>query len=321
MERRRFLSGLGLGTALVSMRPSQAAAQAAPPTVGLLALGLPDPAPWFSGVQMALRGIGYVEGRTVQIELRSARGDHRRLSEMAVELAQLRVNAIVAFQTPAATSARDATAEIPIIMSGVGDPVGTGLVASLSHPGGNVTGMSANAPGLAGKMVDMIRELLPAAGRFAALLNGADPFSKPLSEHIRMGADRNGMEVELRLARPQEDFGAMLGLVRQNGADALFIQPTLVSKALVDLALGHRLPTFSYSGAALGVLATLIASAKEQERGTADYLDKILKGRRPTDLPVSQPTAFDLAINSKTAQALGLQIPLALLARADEVIE
>jgi putative ABC transport system substrate-binding protein len=321
MRRRRFLSGLGFGAALVSIRPRAAAAQAAIPTVGLLALGLPDPARWFSGMQTALGEIGYVPGRTVRIEARSGGGDHHRLSEMAAELVRRDVDVIVARQTPASIAARDATTKIPIIMSGVGDPVGTGLIASLSHPGGNVTGMSAASPGLAGKLVDIVRELLPAARRLAVLLNGADPYSRPLREQIEIGADLNRMKVDLRLARPEDDFEAMLGLMRQNGADALFIQPTLVSKALVDLALRYRLPTVSNSGAALGVLAVLSPSAKELERGTADYVDKILKGRRPAELPVSQPTTFELGINNKTAQTLGLEIPPSVLARADEVIE
>jgi putative ABC transport system substrate-binding protein len=321
MRRRRFLSGLGFGAALVSIRPTAAAAQAANPTVGLLALGLPDPERWFAGMQTALGEIGYIPGRTVRIEARSGGGDHHRLSEMAAELVRRDVDVIVARQTPATIAARDATTKIPIIMSGVGDPVGTGLIASLSRPGGNVTGISAASPGLAGKLVDIVRELLPAARRLAVLLNGADPYSKPLREQIEIGADLNRMSVELRLARPQDDFEAMLGLMRQNGADALFIQPTLVSKALVDLALRHRLPTISNSGAALGVLAVLSPSAKELERVTADYVDKILKGRRPAELPVSQPTTFELGINNKTAQTLGLDIPSSVLARADEVIE
>ena len=321
MRRRCFLSRLASGVAFAASDPLAAAAQTASRTIGFLALGRPDPERRFSGIRNALRDMGYVDGGTVRIEARSAGGDHGRLKEAAAELVRLRVDVIVAYQTPAATAARDATSEIPIVISGVGDPVGTGLVASLSHPGGNLTGISAASAGLSGKLVDMVRELLPGARRLAVLLNGADPYSKPLLEQVEVGARINGIEVQPRLARPQDDFEAALREMQQNGADALFIQPTLISQALVDVALRHRLPTLSNSGAALGVLAALAPSSKEQERGTADYVDKILKGRKPADLPVSQPTIFELVLNGKTAQALGLQLPNSVLARADEVIE
>lgn len=320
MKRRHLLAGFG-GVALASGSPFAALAQVGRPTLGLLALGRPDAGPWFSGMRNALREIGYVEGESVRIELRSGEGDHGRLKEMAVDLVRMKVDTIVAFQTPAATAARDATREIPIVLSGVGDPVGTGLIESLSRPGGNVTGMSAASAGLSGKMVEMVRELLPGARRLGVLLNEADPYSKSLLEQLHVGARSNGIELQPRLARPEHDVSASLALLQQSGVDALFVQPTLISTRLVEITLQQRLPTFSNFGASLGVLAVLAPSSREQFRGTADYVDKILKGRRPADLPVSQPTIFEVVINNKTAQALGLQVPNSLLARADEIIE
>lgn len=321
MKRRFFLSGLGAGAAFWTARSAPAAANTRPATVGFLALGRPDPEPWFSGVEAALEEFGYRQGSTVRIERRSGGGDHERLRDMALDLVRLKVDAIVAFQTPAASAARDATPTIPVIISRVGDPVGTGLVASLSRPGGNLTGMSAASPGLAGKLVDIVRELLPEARRLAVLLNGADPYSKPLREHIESGAARNRLEVVARLAQPEDDFEPVVRSLRDGGAEALFIQPTLVGKGLLDAALRHRLPTFSNSGAALGVLVTLGPSRSEQDRGTAEYVGKVLRGRQPADLPVAQPTAFDFTVNNATAQALGLDIPPHLLARADQLID
>jgi putative ABC transport system substrate-binding protein len=321
MRRRDILSSLGLGAVFLSTRASPSAAQAAMPTIGFLALGVPDAKPWFAGAEAALREAGYVDGRTMRIERRSAGGDSGRLGELAADLVRLKVDAIVAFQTPAATAARRATAAIPIVMRGVGDPVATGLIASLSHPGGNLTGMSAASPGLSDKLVDIVRELFPAARRLGLLLNGADPYATPLREHIQQGAARNGMEIQVQLARPQDDFQAILQTMGENQAEAVFVQPTLVSKALVETALQQRLPLVSNSGAPLGVLAALAPGSKEQDRGMADYVDKILKGRKPADLPVSQPTVFTLQINSRTAATLGLTIPPAILARADEVID
>ena len=245
------------------------------------------------------------------------------LPEAAAELVRRKVDVIVAWQTPAVTAAKQATSEIPIVMAGAGDPVATGLVASLSRPGGNVTGMSGMGADMAVKTFELIREVIPSARRVAVLAAATDPFTTPFLAQLELAARALGIEMQPIMLRPGEEFDAAFEDMRRKQVDAVIIQPPLLRKAAVDLALQHRLPSFSITPLlpATGGLMSYSSNQVDQFRAAAVYVDKILKGAKPADLPVAQPTKFELVINLKTAKALGLEVPPMLLARADEVIE
>jgi putative ABC transport system substrate-binding protein len=223
----------------------------------------------------------------------------------------------------AATAAKQASSEVPIVMASVGDPVGTGLVASLARPGGNVTGTTAGAVETAGKLVELIREVLPLARRFAVLANEADPFTKLfLAENDRV-ARSIGLEMEPIMVRPAAPLDAAFQRMTDTRVDAVIIQGSLVRKDAVELAIRHRLPSISTNSIVprIGGLMAYSADFTALLREVAVYIDKILKRQKPADLPVSFPTKFVLAINLKTAEAIGVTMPPMLLARADEVIE
>jgi putative tryptophan/tyrosine transport system substrate-binding protein len=218
---------------------------------------------------------------------------------------------------------KQATHEIPIVMAETGDPVGTGLVASLPRPGGNVTGMAAVTAELAGKTVQLIRDMLPAARRVTALANATDPFSKPFLEQIKLGGEATGTTINpVRISSPEE-FETAFASMDKDRPDAVIVQPSLPSKRAAELALKHRVPAVSVSRwfAEEGGLMAYSARYIDLFRKAAVYVDKIFKGAQPADLPVEQPTHFALVINMKTAKALGIDVPESLLTRADEVIE
>jgi putative ABC transport system substrate-binding protein len=268
-----------------------------------------------------LQDVGYTEGRNIRLEIRSAEGRADLLSERAADLVRLKVDVMVAFQTPPATAARQATHEIPIVMAGVGDPIGTGLVASLARPGGNVTGMSAGRAELAGKTVELIREVLPSIRRLAVLANEVDPFTTPYLAQLRAAARHIGVEMEPVMVRPSDPLAAAFETIIAKRADAVFIQGSLVRKE-AELAMKHRLPSLATASLArAGAMLSHAANFGELHRQTAVYVDRILKGAKPADLPVAFPTKFELIINLKTARAIGLDISPVLLARAGEVIE
>jgi putative ABC transport system substrate-binding protein len=245
------------------------------------------------------------------------------LPEKAAELVQLKVDVIVTSLTPTAEAAKRATRDIPIVMAAAGDPVATGLVDSLARPGGNVTGVATASAEFAGKSIDLIREAIPAARRIAVLANEADPFSRPFLAHIYQGALPLGMEVETVLTRPEIRLDASFMELTKKQVDALIVQASLVTQEIFDLAIKNGLPTFSSNRqvADAGGLMSYSASSKEVFHLAAGYVDLILKGRKPADLPVLQPTQFELVINLKTAKALRIVISPTLLARADRVIE
>ena len=318
MRRRDFIAGLG-GAAAWPL--SARAQQARMPIIGVLALGNPPVEPFVKGLRDGLQAVGYGEDRNIRLEIRSASGVMSRLPELAAELVRFKVDAIVAYQTPSATAAKQATSEIPIVMAGVGDPVGTGLVASLARPGGNVTGTTVGAVETAGKLVELIRELLPAARRFAVLANETDPFTKPyLAENERV-ARSIGLEMDPVMVRPAAPLEAAFASMTDKRAEAVIIQGSLVRKDALDLAMRHRLPSLSTAATVPRSGGLMSYSAGAFFRETAAYVDKLLKGAKPADLPVSFPTKFELIVNLKTAQALGITMPPTLLARADEVIE
>ena len=289
------------------------------PRVGALFLGNPDPA--WQMIRDGMRALGYVEGKTVKLELRSAEGQVDRLPGLAAELLHLPVDLIVAFQTPATQAAKRATRNIPIVMAGVGDPVGTGLINSLARPGGNITGTTSLA--ISAKGLDLIREILPEARRVAILANTGDAFAATLLDTVGQGAKALGIVVQPLLVRDAADYGAAFASMASERADAVIVQPSLPRARAIELARQHRLLSFSGQRvfAEEGGMMSYAASPTALYRLVAVYIDRILKGRKPADLPVEQPTTFELVINLKTARALGVTVPQSLLARADEVIE
>jgi ABC-type uncharacterized transport system substrate-binding protein len=319
--RRKFLATLGGGA--VSWPLATHAQQPKVPTIGALVIGNISPEQFWREFRQGLRDLGYVEGQNIRFEFRSAEGHLDRLPELAAELVRLKVDIIVTWFTPTALAAKQATHEIPIVMAETGDPVGTGLVASLPRPGGNVTGMAAVTAELAGKTVQLIREMLPAARRVTALANATDPFSKPFLEQIKLGGEATGTTINpVRISSPEE-FESAFASMEKDRPDAVIVQPSLPSKRAAELALKHRVPAVSVPRwfAEQGGLMAYSPRYVDLFRKAAVYVDKILKGAKPADLPVEQPTHFDLVFNMKTAKALGLEIPPTLLARADEVIE
>jgi putative tryptophan/tyrosine transport system substrate-binding protein len=320
MKRRAFITLLASAAA----RPLAARAQQRRPArIGVLVLGNPDPEPFMRVFQEALRELGHVPGQDLVMELRSAGGSASLLSQLAAELVRLNVDVIVAYQTPSAHAAKQATGTIPIVMASAGDPVGTGLVASLARPGGNVTGLSATTAELAAKNLEFLREMLPTARRVAVLANATDPFTTSFLDLIRHAARSAGIELPVFMIDGVEKFApAFLDMKRQR-TDAVIVQPSLLHQAVADLAMEHRLPSLSPNHAFVeaGGLMAYVAKTAELHREAAVYVDKILKGRKPADLPVIQPSKFELLVNLKTAKALGLELPPTLIARVDEVIE
>ena len=321
MKRRAFIAALG-GAVLAC--PLRAEAQSLKlPTIGMLALGNPNPEPFLDGMRKGLQTLGYVDGQNIRLEFRSAGGDASALPSAAAELVRIKVNIIVAWQTPAATAAKQATNEIPIVMAGVGDPLGTGLIASLARPGGNVTGTTAFGPELGGKNVELIREVIPSARRVAVLANLADPFTKPFLAQAELGGRTIGIEIHPIMLRSGEEYDAAFEEMRIKRIDAVIIQPSLLRHRAIELALKYRLPSFSIVRTLpeTGGLMSYAANQAETFHETTLYVDRILKGSTAAELPVSQPDKFELVINLKTAKELGISISPSLLARADEVIE
>jgi putative ABC transport system substrate-binding protein len=321
MKRRDVLALLGGAAAFWPL--AGAAQQAKMPTIGVLVVGSLGSEQFWKLFQQDLRALGYIEGQNIRLEFRSDQGKAGRLPELAAELVHLKVDLIVTWFTPAALAAKHATSEIPIVMALVGDPIATGLVQSLARPGGNVTGMAGVGADHAGKCVELIRDMLPSAHRVAALVNVPDPFSKPFLEKIQRGGAATGTVIETILIHNAEELEAAFPAMEKSPPDAVIIQPSLPAKRAAELALKYRIPAVSFVRAIVeeGALMTYSVAGAEAYREAAVFVDKILKGAKPADLPVEEPTRFELVINLKTAKALGLTIPPAFLARADDVIE
>ena len=269
----------------------------------------------------ALSELGYVEGRNIQIVTRSAQGQESRLPQLATDLVRDQVDVIVAVQTPAAHAAKNATRDIPIVVM-AGDPIATGLINNLARPDGNLTGMSATAAEAAAKSLELIPEIVPGARRVGVLGNAEDPFMKPFFEQIERGAQSVRLEIYRVAVRDSDQWDDIFATVARERVDVVMIQGSLPARAAI-FALKYRLPSLSTQKSAVkaGVLMAYTASFEERARVMARYIDQIFKGAKPADLPVQQPTRFELTINLKTAKALGLTVPPTLLARADEVIE
>jgi len=321
MKRRAFLAGMGGATATWPLATN--AQRSGMPTVGILVDDSPAVEAFLRLFKESLRELGYVDGQTIRFEFRSDKGQAGRLPELAAELVQLRVDAIMTWFTPAAIAAKQATREIPIVMSGVGDPVATGLIESLSRPGGNVTGISANVGGLQSKALQLVRDVLPAARRVAALVNASNPFSKPFLENIQWAGEALGIAIAATMIRNPEELDAGFLALEKERPDAVIIQPSLPIRRAAQLALKCRLPAVCTFRPFVeeGGLMSYWYEQVELYRRAAAILDKVLKGAKPAYLPVEQPNKFELIINLKTAKALGLTVPPSVLASADEVIE
>jgi ABC-type uncharacterized transport system substrate-binding protein len=322
MNRRRFLL-TSLAGALVA--PFAAGAQQAgkAPRVGYLAWSFPPPSdPWVAPFRQRLRELGYVEGQNIVVEYRWAEERSDRAANLAAELVRLRVDVMVAWVGTTVRAAQNATRTIPIVMGAVADPLGAGLVASLARPGGNTTGPSMMTLDIAGKRLGLLREILPGVSRVAFLYSTKT--GRRFVEETQVAARPLGVQVQpVGVENPQELDNALAAVLRER-AGALIVEPIFgPDRRIVDFAARHRLPTISdfRSFPEGGALMSYGANARALHGRPADYVDKILKGAKAADLPVEQPSKFDLIINLKTAKALGLTIPPSLLARADQVIE
>lgn len=277
------------------------------------------------GFRRGLRELGYVEGESFAIEYRSADGQDGRFPGLVGELVRLKVDLILTRGTPAALAAKNATATIPVVIIGVGDPVGSGLVASLAHPGGNVTGLSAAVTEIYPKRVQLLRELVPRATRIAGLFNMSNPALPAQWREIERAARSLDIEPHLLDVRRPEDLEPAFGAATRLRSDALIVGLDTLTQAnqlvIVDLAARHRLPAIYASTEFARGLVTYGVNYPEMYRRAARLAHKIFKGARPADLPVEEPTAFELVINMKTARALGLTVPRSVLLRADQVIQ
>jgi putative ABC transport system substrate-binding protein len=278
-----------------------------------------------NGFRQGLRELGYVDGEHFVIEYRSADGRDERFPDLATELVRLKVHLILTRGTPAALAARNATATVPVVFTGVGDPVGQGLVASLARPGRNITGLSAAVTEIYPKRVQLLRELVPRAARIAALFNMSNPALPPQWREVEMAARSLGVEPHLLDVRKAEDLAPAFDAAIRQRADALIVGLDTLTQAnqqvIVELAAKRRLPAIYASMEFAGGLVVYGVNYPEMYRHAASFAHKIFKGAKPADLPVEEPTRVELVINLKTAKALGLTIPQAVLFRADQVIE
>jgi len=325
MERRIFVIGVAFG-ALTKPFATRAQNESKVHRIGYINLRA-GPVPQDEAFVQALRELGYVEGRNLIIDYRWAAGKEEELNLLAAELVALNVELIVTASTAATSAAKRATSTIPIVMAAVADPVGSGLVTSLRYPGGNVTGMTQLSSDLAGKRLQLVHEILPRARRMGALASGGLLSSSLLFAALRAAAQTMGLElITQRVTKAEELPGAFMEFQRA-GAHALFVQvsPLTVDQrnTIIELAAQHRLPAMyeirSFVDA--GGFVAYGPDAVAMYRHAAIYVDKIFKGAKPADLPIEQPTRFELIINLKTAKVLGLTIPQSLLLRADEVIQ
>jgi putative ABC transport system substrate-binding protein len=315
MRRREFITLVGVAAV---MGPSAARAQQA---AKLPTIGFSGPALWAPAFEQRLRELGWVAARTVAIEYRSAEGHNERYSEIATEFVRLKVNVIVTVGGSPTLAAQRATSLIPIVFVS-GDPVGSGLVASLARPDGNATGIMGQPIGLAGKRLDLLREVLPSFRRLSVMVNANIPGFQRGVDEVQAAASTLGLEATILEIRRAEDVAPAFEALKDR-ADALYVVGAPLTFTITTLALGARIPTiFDFREFVdAGGLMSYGTNVANLLRLAADFVDRILRGAKPADLPVQQPTKFDLVINLKTAKALGLKIPESFLLRADEVVE
>ncbi len=316
-----------LGGAAVAMPRATGAQEVRRRRIAFLATGSPAQAdPNIGTFRQGLRALGYGD-EDIAIEIRYADGKAERLPDLAAELVHLAPEVIVTGATPSAQAAKQATATIPIVMVASGDPVGIGLVASLAHPGGNVTGLSTVAPEMAGKWLDLLKTAIPGAERIAFLFNPGNSQQVPLLQVAQQAARTLRTELLPVEARTRDEIDGAFATMARGRAEALIVtgEPIFYFEKtrIVELAASHKLPAIHQwrEFATIGGLMSYGPDLNDLLRRAATYVDKILKGAKPADLPVEQPTKFELVVNLKTARALGLTIPPVILAGADEVIE
>ncbi len=324
-----------LGGAAAAWPLAARAQQLKLPTIGFLGASTPSNwSPWTAAFVQRMRELGWTEGRTVAIEYRWAEGRSERYTEIANEFVRLKVDVIfvrlkvdvIVTVGTAIAAAKQATSTIPIVFASAVDPVGSGMVASLAHPGGNATGLSVQATELAGKRIELLREVLPNLRRLAVIADVSYSGSVLEAAEVQAAARKVGLDVDVLEIRHAKDIVPAFDALK-SGAQALYVCPDALVNAnharINTLALGARLPTIhpfrEYLGAG-GFMSYGVNNA-DMFRRAGDFVDKILKGAKPADLPVEQPTKFELVINLTTAKALGLKIPESFLLRADEVIE
>ena len=329
MDRRAFIAAVtgGLFAAPLVAEGQQAVK---PSRIGYLHANVTASPHLLEAFRQGLRDLGYVEGRNVVIEYRDAKGEFERLPALAAELVVLNVDVIVASGTLAALAAKRATSDIPIVFPTVGDPVTDGLVASLARPGGNVTGLSNLTPQLVGKCLEVLKQAIPAVSQVAILWQ-PNGFVERTRREVRKGAELAGRALAMQLhffeARAPTDFERAFGDMTRAGVGAVIVVVTAMfvqqRRRLAELAAKRRLPAVygSSESVRVGGLMSYGPDLADSFRRAAIYVDKILKGAKPRDLPIEQPTKFELVVNLKIAKALGITIPQELLLRADKVIE
>jgi putative tryptophan/tyrosine transport system substrate-binding protein len=325
----KHIFALSLGALLFALCSSAEAQQPKKiPRIGYLALGSPSGNPFrIEAFRQGLRELGYVEGKNIIVEYRYAEGKFDRHPALAAELVRLKVDVIVTAGPPSTRAAKEATATIPIVMTQVGDPVGSGFVASLARPGGNITGLATLAPELSGKQLELLKEIVPKLSRVAVFGTSTNPDNAQLLKEVELAAKAFGVKLQYLDIRDPKDIGTAFRAASKGRADAVIMR---VGGGIVgahrtqiaDLAVKSRLPAIYYDPQFVeaGGLMTYGINVTDLDRRVATYVDKILKGTKPADLPVEQPKKFEFIINLKAAKQIGLTIPPNVLARADRVI-
>jgi putative ABC transport system substrate-binding protein len=330
LKRRSFITLLGGAAATW---PMAARAQQLASTVRHIGFLLPGGARTtavrgqLEAFRQGLKEYGWVEGQNIIVEYRFAEGKEDALPAIAAELARLRLDVIVAESTPAIQAAKTVTQTVPIVMATSSDPVGTGLVANLNRPGGNITGLSLQAPELSGKRLQLLTEIVPGLARVAVLSNPLNPNTAPIVEQTKAAAQSLGVEVHVAEVQAPDKFGSAFATITSAHAGALIVLPDPLlygqHPRVVTFTAASHLPTLfpEKEVADAGGLIAYGPSIPASFRRAAAYVDKILRGAKPGDLPVEQPTTFELVVNLQTARAIGVTIPTSILLRADEVIE
>jgi putative ABC transport system substrate-binding protein len=329
--RRAFIGGLACVLAAPLAAEGQQPAKV--PRIGWLLTGsleAPETKALLDAFRQGARELGYVEGQNIVIEYRAAEGRLDRFPALAAELVRIKVDLIVAGSTSAARAAQQATTTIPIVAPTMADPIGDGLVASLARPGGNITGLTFLGPELAPKRLELLKEALPKMSRVVGIWHPgslSERTAKDMLSQTEAAARKLGVQLQLVEVRSPDEIDRAFSTMARQRPDAFVMFPSVMffieRRRVIDLAQKHRLPSIYVSREFVepGGLMSYGASIADLFRRTATYVDKILKGAKPADLPVEQPTKFELVINLKTAKSLGLTIPPSLLQRADEVIQ
>jgi putative ABC transport system substrate-binding protein len=326
ITRRKLIVALGAGAlaaplACLGQSPAKGA------RIGFLGAGSASgSAEWVEALRAGLRDLGYREGENLVIEFRWAEGKYDRLPDLVTELVRLKVDALVTHGTPGTLAGKRATATIPIVMAASGDPIGTGLVASLAHPGGNITGSTFFDAEISAKRLELLKDILPSTKRIAVLLNLDNSVNAPMLQAMEVTAKSLKLELQTFGVRSPGEFESAFSAMAKRRIDAVTIQQEVLFsanvKGLADLAAKHRFPSVGFVGLAeAGGLMSYGVNFPVLFRRAAVFVDKILKGANPGDLPIERATSFDFHVNRKTAKALGIKIPNSILVRANKVIE